>query len=304
MKLSVVSIQRCSTKDGPGLRTTVFLKGCPLRCRWCHNPETQAAEQQILYHDSLCIACHVCEQICPLKGEARPHVFDDRNRHFFYSGSCQACGLCAAHCVTEALRPAAKAYTVDALIHEILKDSAFYGERGGLTISGGEPLFHPAACIALLKAAKAAGLHTVVDTCGYFDGSYAEELALYTDLLLWDYKDSDPERHLHNTGVSPEPIWENLLKMDSLRVPVVLRCILVNQVNCETGHYQKISEMYRCLKHCAYVELMGYHAFGGGKSVLIGRADSGKREWIPSKEQMHAAAAYLRQAGVPVAVHV
>ncbi len=229
MKLPVVEIQRFCMHDGPGIRTTVFIKGCPLRCKWCHNPETHKKENEIYYSPSKCIRCGNCN-IC--KNGA--HQFTT-GKHVFDRDRCLMSEDCVGVCPTKALESVSQEMGIDEIIYEVLRDVAFYGKEGGLTISGGEPMAYPKETIALLKAAKENNLNTAVETCGYFDKAFLPTLCQYTDTLLWDFKDSDKERHIEYTGVSNERIIENLLLADSLKANIELRCILVNTVNFTKG---------------------------------------------------------------------
>lgn len=296
MTITITNIQHFSTHDGQGIRTCVFFKGCPLRCKWCHNPETQSAGQQIIYNPKLCIDCRRCEAVC----EQKAHCFPDTRNHIFSFELCNGCGKCSEVCPSLALENAASYKTVDEIMREVLRDRAFYGNHGGLTVSGGEPMFQPQECISLLKAAKQAGIHTSMETSGFFDRRYLEELAQYVDVFLWDYKDSNDLRHEKNTGVSNNSILQNLKLLDLCGANIILRCILINGINCETAHYDAVSDLYASLKHCNEVNLIRYHAFAGGKSVLLGREDNGHPEWIPSKQQMAEAAEYLLDKGVCV----
>ncbi len=290
--LPVTRIQRFSTHDGPGLRTTVFLKGCPLRCAWCHNPETQSSRQEVMYSEQLCILCGGCAAVCPAHRVDETHAFD--------RAVCQACGRCAALCPTGALEMAATPMTVDAILAAVAQDAAFYGETGGLTLSGGEPMAHPEAALALLRAAREAGLHTAVETCGCFPARYLPELAAVTDLLLWDYKDSDPARHARYTGVSNEGILDNLRQVDALGAAIELRCILVKNVNLNDAHLAAIAETYHGLRRCPGVTLLPYHAYGSSKARQLGRADNARTEWIPTPEDMAHARDFLQSRGVPL----
>jgi pyruvate formate lyase activating enzyme len=283
-QLPITQIQRYCVHDGPGIRTTVFLKGCPLRCAWCHNPETQAVRPQVLYTDSLCIHCQACASVCPTGA----HRFTE-TEHRFDVSKCTGCLACASVCPSTAIEGVGRPMTIEALMKEIEKDRAFYGETGGLTLSGGEPLLHKKEALELLRAAKAAGLHTAVETCGFFDGDAMEEVVEAVDLFLWDYKDSNPERHEQNTGVRPEKIWENLRRVDALGGTVRLRCLLIHDINTEETHYRSILQTAKSLRHCEGVELLRYHAFGGSKMKRLGYEDNGHKEWIPTEEDVQNA---------------
>ncbi len=292
--MPVTNIQRFSVHDGPGIRTTVFLKGCPLRCRWCHNPETQETRDQILYFEGRCIGCGCCAQVCPTGAQH----FDSETGHVFDVGRCTGCLACTAACPARAVEPAARRMTPEEIFDVVLRDEAFYGAEGGLTLSGGEPLLYPEGCLELLQLAHSRGMTTAVETAGLFNGAYIPALAENADRFLWDYKDSDPVRHRRNTGVSPDGIWQNLRLLDDQNVCIELRCILLRGINMEPAHYEAIARLAASLRHLAGVRVFPYHAFGGSKNRQLGYADNGHREWIPTQEEMEAARDYLAARGV------
>lgn len=293
MDLPITEIQRFCMQDGPGVRTTVFFKGCPLRCQWCHNPETQRTGQEILFHTSSCIGCGACASVCP--GGAQ-QVAPLRG---FDRSSCHGCGACAEACPTGALTPAMRMLSLESVVKTVLRDRAFYGENGGVTLSGGEPMMHPEEALALLRRCREEGLHTAMETCGCFDPAYLPALARDCDILLWDFKDHDEERHLRYTGVSNQRILENLYAADALGAKIALHCIMVKGVNMEDSHYRAIARLTQELTGLCYVKLIPYHAYGGSKATLLGREDNGVTEWIPTAADMEAARGSLLALGVP-----
>lgn len=288
----VTRIQRFCTHDGPGIRTTVFFKGCPLRCAWCHNPETRSSRPGIMYADRMCVGCALCVSVCPNGA----HEISDV--HAIRAGSCTGCGRCAEVCPAGALEMDSALMPVSEIIAEVLKDRAFYGETGGLTISGGEPVLQSEACLALLRAAKDAGISTAIETCGFFDPRCIPELADATDFFLWDFKDSDAERHRLYTGHTSERIIANLRLLDSYPVRIHLRCIMVEGVNMTAEHAAAIAELYASLAHCVDVELLPYHAYGVSKAAQAGLQADPHREWIPSDERMAEFSDALTSRGV------
>lgn len=259
----IANIQRFCVHDGPGVRTTVFFKGCPLKCAWCHNPETQSPEKEEMYYKSKCIGC----------------------------------GQCAIECPTGARETVGREYTLNEIMGIIEKDRVFYGENGGVTLSGGEPFLQKEEVISLLKKCKEHNINTCVETCGYFDSDILLDTVSLTDLFLWDVKDTDSQRHKKYTGVSNEKIIKNLIKADSLGAKTQIRCILVNGVNTDEGHYAKIAELYQKLKHCQGVEFISYHPFGNSKYEALDRSFSGGDQWIPTKEQLSYAQEFLNKKG-------
>ncbi|MBQ5968812.1 MAG: glycyl-radical enzyme activating protein [Clostridia bacterium] len=201
--MKVLDIQRMSTEDGPGLRTTVFFKGCPLSCTWCHNPESISPKSHVEWLGVRCIGCRTCEAVCPQKGIR----LDETGVHT--SEKCTACGACTTACPTQALEMKGKDYAVDALFDAVMKDRAYWGEAGGVTLSGGEVTLQWKEALDLLKKLKAAGVHTAVDTCGLTQQSVFEALLPYTDLFLYDLKLFDDDAHRRFTGQSNALIFSN-----------------------------------------------------------------------------------------------
>lgn len=293
--MKVTEIQRFCMHDGPGIRTVVFLKGCPLRCEWCHNPETQSAENEIRFFSKKCIGCGACAAVC----NNGAHRITD-NIHTFDRSKCNGCMKCLDVCCSNALTPSFTEMTVDEVLEEAAKDRAFYGEKGGITLSGGEPLMQPLESLELLKKCKKLGIGTAVETCGYFDESVVPDLVALTDCILWDFKDGNGQRHKEYTGVSNEKIKNNLLLCDSLGAKTVMRCIMVSGVNTSEDHYIAVADLWYRLKHCEYVELIPYHAYGGSKMLSLGKEDNGNPEWIPTDSMLKEAKKYLQDRKVKI----
>ena len=295
LTVPVTKIQRFSTHDGPGLRTTVFFKGCPLRCKWCHNPETQSAKNQIFYTARFCIGCGACVSVCP--GGAHKMT---ESGHIFEASKCEGCLQCAAVCPAKACEPCAQSMAIDDILSAVDRDRAFFGKEGGLTLSGGEPMAHPEAALALLEGAKARGLNTALETCGFFPADRLERLSGCVDLFLWDFKDSDSKRHEQNTGVPNGPILDNLRRLDSLGARIRLRCVMIRTINMNDAHYAAIADLALSLKGCEGADLLPYHPFGGSKAVQLGLADNGRTDWIPEADELARAKAFLTARGVAV----
>ena len=289
--LPVTAIQRFCMHDGPGIRTTVFLKGCPLRCRWCHNPETQSASTGIFFDDTKCIGCMACS-VCPEGAQRNESGFRTFDR-----SACVRCGKCADVCPTGALKKDNRDMTVDEITDAVLRDAAFYGKTGGITVSGGEPTVHPEGLIELLEKCKSLGMTTAIETCGFFDPKWIPNLCRVTDLFLWDFKDSDEERHLANTGVSGRRIVENLREVDRLGGKTVLRCILLKGINTDEAHFRAIRALRDSLSGCRGAELLPYHPRGESKGRMLGAETSfHNRKYIPDAEDLQRAERILSGA--------
>ena len=294
MTLKITEIQRFCMHDGPGVRTTVFLKGCPLRCAWCHNPETQKRKGELLFASAKCIACGACAAACTRGAQSFAPVRQiDRE-------SCLACFACTDACPTGALSVAGKDMTVKELLAAVARDAAFYGEEGGVTLSGGEPFLQGEGTLALLRACKERGYRTALETCGYGDSDLIVAAVPFVDLFLWDIKDTDEARHLAYTGGSLDVILSNLRAADKAGARIRLRCILVNGVNTEEEHYDRVAALALSLSRPTAVEILPYHAYGGSKATLLGKEDNGRTEWIPKEGQIRLAKERIRAHGVCV----
>lgn len=280
--------------DGPGIRTTVFLKGCPLRCKWCHNPETQKVEKELLYYHTKCIGCRSCETLCPNGA----HVFNDR--HLIDREKCKVCGNCAKACPTGALEISATETSVSEILSVVEKDRAFYGKDGGITLSGGEPFMQSEAVIDLLEECKSRGISTAVETCGFADRETLKKAASLVDLFLWDLKDTNDERHKKYTGVSNKKIIENLETFGRLGAKIRLRCIIVSGVNTDEEHYSNVAKIVRSSQGIDAVELIPYHAYGGVKAEFIGLENNSNNKWIPGKEEIEKIKRFLEKEGLKV----
>jgi len=296
MKLEVTDIQRGCTHDGPGLRTTVFLKGCPLHCRWCHNPETQRPQKEFFYRPEKCIGCMQCVAVCP----AGAHTQQD-GMHLYDPTLCAGCMACAENCPSGALESASKTMSVDEVVQQVCLDKVFYRRRGGMTVSGGEPTAQKEGLLALLDGAKAEGIHTCLETCGAFPRSLAPELARRVDLFLYDMKDTDPVRLKENTGADLALVTENLRALDALGAQSILRCILIPEVNMDSTHANALAALYGQLSNCQHMELLPYHPYGLSKSEQLGR--EGIRYRQPERDELTAFARLLQAQNIPVKLY-
>lgn len=291
----ITDIQRFCTHDGPGIRTTVFFKGCPLKCEWCHNPETQDCNPQLLFNSSLCINCGACGQVCG----SHAHIFNS-GTHLLNRELCTNCFLCTAVCASEACSVCGREITVDGVLREVVKDSAFYGATGGVTLSGGEPLAQ-AESIELLSKLKAAGINTAVETSGSTAKKRILEAADFTDLFLYDVKDTDFTRLKRYTGGDGSAIIENLLALDRTgKSKIILRCILVYGINTDETHYSSICRIFSGMINCAGVQFLPYHPYGGSKASGIFGKSNAHREWIPPQACIDSAKMFLLNNNVKI----
>lgn len=267
---TVFDIQRFSVHDGPGIRTTVFLKGCPLRCRWCHNPESLDQRPQLAFDAERCIGCGRCVRACP-NDVHRPA---DGN-HIIDRAACRLCGVCVRDCPARALEIVGRDLTVNEVLGEVLKDQAFYGPSGGgLTISGGEPLMQPTFTEEILRSAKErAGLHCCLDTCGHAPKDRLERVRPYVDLFLYDVKETDSNRHKTLTGVPNEQILANLELLHDSGARIIVRLPLIAGLNDSAEHFAGVAELATRMPHLDGFEVMPYHRLGEGKLRRIGGDD-------------------------------
>ena len=246
VKGTVFNIQRFCVNDGPGIRTTVFLKGCPLSCVWCHNPESQRFEPEILFYKDKCTGCGRCKCVTAA------------DRDFVcFNGAKEICG---------------KTVSANEVTAEVLKDKPFYeNSGGGVTLSGGEPLAQYDFSLELLKKAKENGIHTAIETCGYAEKSKILEIAKYVDLFLFDCKETDQELHKEYTGVDNKIILENLKALSDAGSKIILRCPIIPGFNDRAEHFKGISEIAGKLSGIEHIEVEPFHPLGESKYSALGR---------------------------------
>ncbi|HNW59360.1 MAG TPA: glycyl-radical enzyme activating protein [bacterium] len=287
----VFNIMRFAVHDGPGIRTTVFLKGCPLRCAWCHNPESIAPGVELSLRSDLCMACGACIEACPREAIAAAPQAPVTRRE-----ACIACGACIEACPAGARSLMGQAMDADEVIATVLADRVFYDQSGGgVTFSGGEPSHQPAFLHALLTASKEAGLHTVVDTCGHAPWPVLARIAPLTDLFLFDLKMFDPGEHRRWTGVSNRLILDNLLRLDAAGAAISLRLPVLPGINDDPGEIEKLAAWIGGLQHVRRLHLLPFHQTGSGKYGRLGRTLPRTELRPPGEEHLEALAQRFRR---------
>ena len=282
---AITNIQRFSIHDGDGIRTTVFFKGCPLKCVWCHNPETQRYDGEVEYDEEKCTGCGSCIGVCPQGALS----FSESHKIIRDEKKCTLCGKCEQFCPSDIRELIGKEYTEKELLKELLKDEMFYEESGGgVTFSGGEVMTQDIEyLVAVAKGLKKQGITLTIDTCGYADFSRFEALLPYVDTFLYDLKCMDDVLHVKYTGVSNKLILDNLIKLSNKGARIYIRIPTVKEVN---GNKENMESIINFIKDnnikVACVNLLPYHDTGSGKYRKLGLTYDGKSLHAPSDEEM------------------
>jgi pyruvate formate lyase activating enzyme len=292
----VFDIRRYAIHDGPGIRTTVFLKGCGLSCWWCHNPEGQAPGFEAVVRENRCIRCGACVDACEQGAVTWTDGGPVTDR-----AVCTACGDCAAVCYADARERVGRAMTVDQVLVEVAKDVIFYERSGGgMTLSGGEPLLQRDFAAALLRGAKAHGFHTALDTCGLASWETFDAVRRDVDLFLYDVKLMDDARHRRFTGVSNERILANLRALSAEGHRLVLRVPVIPGVNDDAENLGALAAFAAGLPHLAGVDLLPYHHLGADKYARLDRAYPLPDTAPPSTARVAELARLLEERGLPM----
>lgn len=263
----IFDIVHGSFVDGYGIRTTVFFKGCPLRCIWCCNPEGQSARPEIKLSLSKCTGCNRCIEICPTGAikEKDDKIALDRSL-------CDLCGECINVCYEGALDWFGRYYTAQEVYENAMKDAEYYrNSEGGVTLGGGEATMQPAFALALMRKLQSDGIHVAIDTCGYALTKGAFQVLAEADLLLYDIKGLDPERHLKDTGVSNRVIVENLRKLGDMRKPIIIRLPLIPRHTTDEQTLKAEAEFIAGIPSVERIDLIPYHNYSTAKYEQLGR---------------------------------
>lgn len=262
----VFDIQKFCINDGPGIRTTVFLKGCTLNCAWCHNPESKSFLPQLSFKEDKCIMCGACQAVCPND----VHTVKD-GVHTINYDACQACGECVKACPTDALTIYGKKMSVEQVLADVIKDKAFYDHsEGGMTLSGGEALAQPKFAVELAKQAQEQNINVAIETALGVSQQVVLDIAPYIDWFLIDYKMTDPDDFANYIQGNPKLIMNNLKLLDELGAAIILRCPIIPGINDNEVHFKKIAEVAKSHKSIKHVELLPYHPMGKSKANEIG----------------------------------
>lgn len=314
IKGKIYDIQGFSVQDGPGIRTTVFLKGCPLRCPWCHSPESQRFDSQLSWLKIKCVGidlCGECLNVCPHNaispGQRQYSELKQQELQLIEIdfSLCDDCGECVKKCYAKALYMSGEDYTVEEVLERVLKDKAFYDSSGGgVTISGGEPLAQPEFTIELLKACKKEGLHTALDTTGFVKWEWIKEALPYTDLFLYDLKNMNSDLHEKIIGVRNETILENALKIAEAGGKFQIRIPIIPMFSDSEENIKETGEFCKKLGNAVdMIQLLPYHNLGVVKYERIKHEGPILEAVPPKQEKVNSLKAILEDMGLKVTVH-
>ena len=291
----IFDVKKYSIHDGPGVRTTVHFKGCPLACWWCHNPESQGTKPAILLRSERCIACGTCMKVCPVKAISVQKGVLVTNPEL-----CRGCGKCCDACPAEAREICGRSYTVPELMEQLRKDEPFFRDGGGVTFSGGEPLMQPEFLLEALQACEAEGYHTAIDTSGYCKTETILEIAKHASLFLYDIKQMDPVLHKKYTGLDNALILKNLQAISEAGAVINIRLPFMPGLNSDDEELHKIGALVKNLKGITFVSILPYHTAAKGKHDRWHMAYKLNELQPPTDELINHAADILKSYGLKI----
>lgn len=291
----IVDIKRFAVHDGPGIRSTVFFKGCTLHCRWCHNPESIHAGPELGLIAAKCVSCGDCVPACP----RHAHSITAEGRHLIDRQLCTSCGQCIDSCYRQALELYGQEMSPDDVAAVIREDRAFYeSSKGGATLSGGEPLLQSDFCVELLALLRQDGLHCAVDTCGNVPWTAFEKVIPLTDLFLYDLKHMDSAKHREGTGAGNELILDNLRRLAECGRPIEIRMPIIPGYNDDEAGIRQAGAFLAALPNINAVKVLGYHSLARSKYLAIGREDTMPEVPSPSQAELQQVADILKLCGI------
>ena len=302
-KAFIFNKQKYNMYDGPGVRTLVFFKGCPLRCKWCSNPEGLYRKYQIMLRPTTCVSCGACVPVCP----QNLHSISTDGEHLIdREHDCIGCGACVEACLYDALKIAGEQVPISELLDYVLEDRAFYDQSGGgVTLGGGECTAQPEAAISLLQACKNEGLNTAIETCGYTKKDNILKFAEYVDLFLFDLKHIDSDRHFELTGVRNEMILENLEELIMKRQNVKVRMPMLKGIKDSEAEIKGVIEFlkpFRVFKNFKGIDLLPYHKLGVNKYIQLGMEYPIEGDPSLSEEDLDRIEGWIKEYDFPVSV--
>ncbi len=292
----LVDIKRFAIHDGPGIRTTLFMKGCSLSCRWCHNPESISKKTEIGFLGKKCTGCGKCVEICPNNAHALKEGIHTLDR-----SKCIACGKCVDACLPGALENYGREITVEEAVDKVIEDKVFYSNsNGGCTISGGEPLLQAEFCKEVFKRLQKKGVHCAIDTSGATPWSNFETALPYVDMFLYDVKHTDAQQSQKHTGLSCNLVLSNLERLSQCGVPIEIRIPAIPEFNFDEASFDAIGKFLSKLKNIIGVRLLPYHNLARSKYEALGKPDTMPHVPAPTSEQMRFAASVLKNFDLKV----
>jgi pyruvate formate lyase activating enzyme len=292
----VFNIQRFSVHDGPGIRTTVFLTGCNMRCYWCHNPESWSPKPQIQFYTDKCVKCGACVEVCPTKAQ-----LIENGRRIFLREKCIMCGKCTAACSAKALVLSGEKMSVQEVMKEVEKDRPFYDEsQGGITLSGGEPLLQMDFAKELLSDCKGKGIHTAVETALNVPWTVVDNIRAQVDLFLIDVKVAHRKKHLETTGLDNKMIIDNLRKLADTGSRIWVRIPVIPGVNDDVEEMKAIADLVSGIKNIESVELLPFHNMAQSKYDSLNMEYKAEGRKTPSKSTLASLIQVLREKNLPV----